>query len=129
MLSKFVICRRNVWDNDLLKERVVNYTSEGHVIKQWDIGTLDHYAGFHCSWCYSPEGIRTKLMSAQKHDSPRWGDFPEKTNVSYISKLIQTGGWFDDTHPFIKVKDYKHKFYAPKYIVENADRLTYLLKP
>jgi beta-1,4-mannosyl-glycoprotein beta-1,4-N-acetylglucosaminyltransferase len=113
----------------LLKEQVENYTSQGHVIKQWDIGTLDHYAGYHCSWCYNPEGILTKLLSAQKHDSPRWGDFPVKTNVSYISKLIRTGGWFDDTKPFIEVKDYGNKFYAPKYILENADRFIYLLKP
>jgi len=118
-----------VWDNDLLLDRVTNYTSEGHVIKQWDIGTLDHYAGYHCSWCYSPEGIRTKLLSAQKNDEPRWGNFPEKTNLTYISHLIRTGGWFDDTNPFIRVKDSRTKFYAPKYILDNADRFTYLLKP
>ena len=120
--------RRNVWDNSLLKDKVTNYTSSGHVIKQWDIGTIDHYAGYHCSWCYSPEGIRTKLLSAQKHDSPRWGDYPEKTDVKYIAGLIKTGGWFDDTKPFIRVKDPGHQFYAPKFILDNPQRFKYLLK-
>lgn len=125
-----MLLRRNVWDNDLLKDRVDNYTGAGHVIHEWDIGTLGHYAGFHCSWCYSAEGIRTKLLSAQKHDSPRWGDFPEKTNVSYINELIRTGGWFDDTFPFIRVKasERSQKFYAPKYILDNADQFKYLLE-
>ncbi len=87
------------------------------------------FPGYHCSWCYNPEGIRTKLMSAQKHDKPRWGDYPEKTNVTYIAKLIKTGGWFDDKHPFIKVTDTSQKFYAPQYILDNPDRFNYLLKP
>ncbi len=64
---------------------------------EWDLGSLGHYAGHHCSWCYDPQGIRTKLESAQKHDKPRWGDFPEKTDLKYIAGLIREGGWFDDT--------------------------------
>lgn len=60
-----------MWTADDLRERVKNYTLAGNVIKEWDIGTLGHYAGYHCSWCYKPEGIRTKLLSAQKDDSPR----------------------------------------------------------
>ena len=59
-----MLMRRSVWKDDLLKERVKKYQDGGHKIKEWDVGTLDHYAGHHCSWCYSPEGIRTKLMSA-----------------------------------------------------------------
>lgn len=37
------------------------------------------------------------MLSAQKHDTPRWGNYPEKTNLTYIANLIRTGGWFDDT--------------------------------
>ena len=55
------------------------------------IGYLNHYAGHHCSWCFTPEGIRTKLISAQKADTPRWGDYAEKLDLSYISELIHTG--------------------------------------
>jgi len=43
-------------------------------------------------------------MSAQKHDKPRWGDYPEKLNLTYIEGLIQKGGWFDGSKPFIPVK-------------------------
>ena len=97
---------------------------------EWDAGTIEHYAGYHCSWCYDPEGIRTKLMSAQKHDKPRWGDYPEKTDVNYIAKLIRIGGWFDDTRPFIKTSQASQpKYYAPKYILENRDKFKYLLDP
>ena len=91
---------------------------------------MDHYAGYHCSWCYSPEGIRTKLLSAQKHDKPRWGDYPEKTDVGYIAKLIRTGGWFDDTQPFIKTSPESHpNNYAPKYILDHREKFSYLLDP
>ena len=97
---------------------------------EWDLGSIGHYAGYHCSWCYDPEGIRTKLLSAQKHDKPRWGDYPEKTDVNYIAKLIRTGGWFDDTQPFIKnYPDAHPKNYAPKYILDNKDKFKYLLDP
>jgi beta-1,4-mannosyl-glycoprotein beta-1,4-N-acetylglucosaminyltransferase len=60
-----------MWTADDLRDRVKNYTLAGNVIVPWDIGTLGHYAGYHCSWCYKPDGIRTKLLSAQKDDSPR----------------------------------------------------------
>ena len=92
-----MLLRRNVWESDLLKDKLKNYTQSGHTIKEWEIGKLGHFAGYHCSWCYSPEGIRTKLLSAQKHDKPRWGDYPEKTDLNYIAELIKTGGWFFST--------------------------------
>ena len=122
-----MLLRRNVWENDLLKKNVKNYTNP---IKEWEIGTLGHYAGYHCSWCYKPEGIRTKLLSAQKHDKPRWGDYPEKTNVTYIANLIRTGGWFDGKFPFIRVHEDQDTsdFYAPKYILDHRDRFEYLLE-
>ena len=31
------------------------------------------------------------MISAQKADTPRWGDYPEKLDLSYISELIHTG--------------------------------------
>ncbi len=117
-----------MWRDKLLKDRVKNYTAaHPGAIREWDAGTLGHYAGFHCSWCYHPEGIRTKLLSAQKHDKPRWGDYPEKTNTTYISELIRTGGWFDDTHPFLRA-DPKDPFFAPKYVLEHRDTFKYLLE-
>ena len=104
----------------------------GHTLPfhEWELGGLEHYAGYHCSWCYSPEGIRTKLLSAQKHDKPRWGDYPEKTDVGYIAKLIRIGGWFDDTQPFIKTSPESHpNNYAPKYILDHREKFSYLLDP
>lgn len=126
-----MLLRRNVWKDPLLRDKVKNYTRSGlvpHRIREWDIGTLGHYAGYHCSWCYTPEGIRTKLLSAQKHDKPRWGDYPEKTNLTYIEQLIRTGGWFDDTKPFIAVTDQNDPFYAPTFFRDRPDRFGYLLE-
>jgi len=83
--------------------------------REFDIGKLGKYAGFHCSWCYRPEGIRTKLLSAQKHDKPRWGDYPEKTELPYIARLIRDGEWFDGGKPFIDAAEGKGEpHYAPK---------------
>ena len=70
------------------------------------------------------------MLSAQKHDKPRWGDYPEKTDVNYIAKLIRTGGWFDDTRPFIKNHPDKNpNNYAPQYILDHRDQFKYLLEP
>lgn len=55
------------------------------------IGVDRDFAGFHCSWCSTPEGISVKLRSAGHHDFPRWGDYPEKLNLSYISGLVKNG--------------------------------------
>eukprot|EP00095_Tigriopus_kingsejongensis_P000459 snap_masked-scaffold217_size252476-processed-gene-1.4 protein:Tk00459 transcript:snap_masked-scaffold217_size252476-processed-gene-1.4-mRNA-1 annotation:"hypothetical protein DAPPUDRAFT_50861" len=126
-----MLLRRNVYKDPLLADALTNYSQTGHGIQEWTAGTLDHYAGFHCSWCYSPQGIRTKLLSAQQHDKPRWGDYPEKTNVSYISGLIQNGQWFDGTKTFIRVdrKATLEQHYAPSYILEHARKFDYLLRP
>ena len=70
-------------------------------------------------------------MSAQADDKPRWGDYPEKTNLTYISGLIRNGGWFDGSHPFIfngNKADGSDKFYAPQFMLENYERYKYLLQ-
>ena len=71
-------------------------------------------------------------MSAQADDKPRWGDYPEKTNLTYISGLIRNGGWFDGSHPFIfngdKADDGSDKFYEPQFMLENYERYKYLLQ-
>ena len=33
---------------------------------------------------YTVQGIRLKLEAAQRHDKPRWGDYPDKLNLEYI---------------------------------------------
>jgi len=126
-----MLLRRNVWAHSLLKDRLANFTQSHNKPKEWTLGNSPHYAGFHCSWCYSPEGIRTKMASAQRHDKPRWGDFPEKMDLEYIESLVSNGGWFDGKHPFIKVnrRDMQDDVYAPKYFLENEDMFEYLLVP
>ena len=148
-------CRRNVWSDPLLADRLANYTKSSDGVKrvrEWTAGTIGHYAGYHCSWCYHPEGIRTKLvaaehttlnqselketvprvslrlLSAQKHDSPRWGDYPEKTNAAYIAGLIESGEWFDGTSPFISVEEDGSRFYAPEFFLERREKYRYLLQ-
>ena len=125
-----MLMRRNVWKEKLLGKEVATYQNKtGARIRPWEVGKLDHFGGYHCSWCYDPEGIRTKLMSAQADDKPRWGDYPEKTNLTYIAKLIETGGWFDETRPFIYNGNMDSKFYAPQYMLDNFNRFKYLLEP
>ena len=59
----------------------------------FQIGYLNHYAGHHCSWCLDASSIRSKLLAAQKADTPRWGDYPEKLDLKYIQNLIDTGSF------------------------------------
>lgn len=93
------------------------------------LGTVPHYAGHHCSWCYPPEGIRTKLLSAHVDDQPRWGDDPERIQLSYISRLIRNGEWFDGTHPFLRSSNDTEEHYAPIYIAQHPEVFGGILYP
>ena len=98
-------------------------------LSEWTLGNSPHYAGWHCSWCYPPSGIKIKLESAQRHDKPRWGDFPDKLNLDYIASLIRNGEWFDGNQSLIPVEltDTASHLYAPEYFLENPERFRYLL--
>ena len=63
----------------------------GTNISPWIAGTVDYPAGFHCSYCTSPEGMRVKLISAINADFPRWGDYPEKCQIPFLKLAIATG--------------------------------------
>ncbi|XP_073405578.1 beta-1,4-mannosyl-glycoprotein 4-beta-N-acetylglucosaminyltransferase isoform X2 [Dendrobates tinctorius] len=100
----------------------------GHILVQWSIGSPLHFAGWHCSWCFPPEGIHFKLISAQNGDFPRWGDYEDKRDLNYIRWLIKTGGWFDGTKQEYPAADPHEHMYAPKFIMENPQRFGYLIK-
>ncbi|XP_070362949.1 beta-1,4-mannosyl-glycoprotein 4-beta-N-acetylglucosaminyltransferase isoform X1 [Equus asinus] len=99
----------------------------GHILVQWSLGSPLHFAGWHCSWCFTPEGIYFKLVSAQNGDFPRWGDYEDKRDLNYIRGLIRTGGWFDGTQQEYPPADPSEHMYAPKYLLKNYDQFRYLL--
>ncbi|CAO2601739.1 Beta-1,4-mannosyl-glycoprotein 4-beta-N-acetylglucosaminyltransferase [Lemmus lemmus] len=99
----------------------------GHILVQWSLGSPLHFAGWHCSWCFTPEGIYFKLVSAQNGDFPRWGDYEDKRDLNYIRSLIRTGGWFDGTQQEYPPADPSEHMYAPKYLLKNYDQFRYLL--
>ena len=72
----------------------------------------------------------TKIL-LQRHDKPRWGDYPDKLELSYIAGLIETGGWFDGGHPFIRVDRAQTPahLYAPAFFLDNEERFSHLLVP
>uniref|UniRef100_A0A8C4QLK2 Beta-1,4-mannosyl-glycoprotein 4-beta-N-acetylglucosaminyltransferase b n=1 Tax=Eptatretus burgeri TaxID=7764 RepID=A0A8C4QLK2_EPTBU len=85
-------------------------------LAEWALGSSLHLAGWHCSWCFSPEGILHKLISAQNGDFPRWGDYPEKRDLVYIRELVRTGGWFDGTLRDLPMANPSERLYAPRNI-------------
>ncbi|XP_040610054.1 beta-1,4-mannosyl-glycoprotein 4-beta-N-acetylglucosaminyltransferase isoform X2 [Mesocricetus auratus] len=99
----------------------------GHILVQWSLGSPLHFAGWHCSWCFTPEGIYFKLVSAQNGDFPRWGDYEDKRDLNYIRSLIRTGGWFDGTQQEYPPADPSEHMYAPKYLLKNYNKFRYLL--
>ncbi|XP_059188699.1 beta-1,4-mannosyl-glycoprotein 4-beta-N-acetylglucosaminyltransferase isoform X1 [Centropristis striata] len=129
---------RDVYDGDGIKLRRREYytmpgfrkyeNDTGHILVQWSVGSPFHFAGWHCSWCFSPEGIYFKLVSAQNGDFPRWGDYEDKRDLNYIRDLIRTGGWFDGSLQEYPPVDPKEHMYAPKYMLEHYDRYRYLLE-
>ena len=62
------------------------------------VGSSSSYAGHHCSWCDSPEGVKYKLFAAANQDRPRWGDFPEKLDLNYIRGLKEKGNVYFILH-------------------------------
>ena len=93
----------------------------------WKAGKYkDELAGWHCSWCCSVECIAIKLVSAQNGDFPRWGDYPEKRNVTYIKNLVRSGLWFDDKSTHVKRTPSDHLF-APVGVFNNTERFRHIL--
>ncbi|XP_035254224.1 beta-1,4-mannosyl-glycoprotein 4-beta-N-acetylglucosaminyltransferase-like isoform X2 [Anguilla anguilla] len=127
-----------VYENDGIKLRRREYytmpgfrryeNDTGHILVQWSIGSPFHFAGWHCSWCFRPEGIHLKLISAQNGDFPRWGDYEDKRDINYIKQLIRTGGWFDGSVQEYPPSDPKEHMYAPKYLLDNFERYCYMLE-
>ena len=108
--------------------KTASYKSRfGDRLWAWSFGQIERPAGWHCSWCFNASAIRTKLLSAQVDDKPRWGDYPEKTNITYIESLIQNGGWFDDKDKHTAVKDSTSKMYAPSFFKRHPERAPHLL--
>ncbi|CAL8329785.1 unnamed protein product [Merluccius merluccius] len=99
----------------------------GHILVQWSVGSPFHFAGWHCSWCFTPHGIHLKLVSAQNGDFPRWGDYEDKRDLGYIRDLIRTGGWFDGSLQEYPPTDPKEHMYAPKYMLAHYEHFGYLL--
>jgi len=86
-------------------------------------------AGWHCSWCFKPEGIRAKLLDAPHSDFPRYGDDKAKTTVSYIKRLIKHGIYFN----LVKLSKQENNViydpdYAPPFMLQHFDKYSYLLK-
>ena len=106
---------------------VMAYVEDGGNIDLWMIGQGTYFGGYHCSWCLHPKDIRTKLLSAQSGDNPRWGDYTEKTEIKYIEHLIETGDWFSDKPLLIESK-LDIELPPPQYMMRNYERFKYLLE-
>ncbi|KAJ0033812.1 hypothetical protein NQD34_000919 [Periophthalmus magnuspinnatus] len=129
---------RDVYDCDGIKLRRREYytmpgfrkyeNDTGHILVQWSLGSPIHFAGWHCSWCFTPEGIHFKLVAAQNGDFPRWGDYEDKRDLNYIRQLIRTGGWFDGSLPEYPPSDPKEHMYAPRYMLDHYKQYRYLLE-
>ena len=107
---------------------IITYVRHGGNVSDWILGDNGVYAGWHCSWCLSPDRIRTKLTSAINADFPRWGDYPDKLNLDYIRKLIKSGTWFDDNTRFgALVSADRDPYFAPNYLLDNFEKYKILL--
>lgn len=123
------LIRKDMTNFGEFQERLSQYRASGHSVYQWTAGTREHYAGYHCSWCYNPEGIRTKLLSAHADDKPRWGDFSEKLDLDYIANLVRKGEWFDGTRPLIMADLEREEHFAPKFVLQHPQEFKQLLYP
>ena len=126
---KVISVRKGVRDirNNVARLNTYIKSHSSVTIKEWMFGNFTHPAGWHCSWCFDPEGIQNKLTSAINADFPRWGDYPSKVKLSYIRKLVAIGIWFDDTSRF-KQRTSADIRYAPEFILQHRDAYRNLLE-
>lgn len=104
-----------------------SYNDKGEVLEQ--LSVLD--AGWHCSWCFKPEGIREKLLDAPKSDYPRYGDDKAKSSVAYIRRLIKHGLYFNLSHLRKQGDEMdlnRDPQFAPPHVMKNWPRFKYLLE-
>ncbi|KAK7929172.1 hypothetical protein WMY93_005567 [Mugilogobius chulae] len=119
---------RDVYDSDGIKLRRREYytmpgfrkyeNDTGHILVQWSLGSPIHFAGWHCSWCFTPE----------ERGLPALGDYEDKRDLNYIRQLIRTGGWFDGSLQEYPPADPKEHMYAPRYMLDNYKQYRYLLE-
>ena len=95
-------------------------------VSHWDFGGRGQIAGWHCSWCFPVEGIRDKLVSAQNGDFPRWGDYQEKLELSYLQGLVRDGRWFSGQE--FQASQPSNTNYAPSHIMKHPDKYLSMLK-
>ena len=102
------------------------YAAEDEHVGLWSI----YNAGWHCSWCFSPQGIRKKLLDAPHSDFPRYGDFQKKTEDKYIQRLIKNGIYFDlnEFRSGPEVSEKTDPEFAPRYVLDNPEQFGYLIK-
>ncbi|EDO34809.1 predicted protein, partial [Nematostella vectensis] len=99
-----------------------------YLVSMWYLGEDGgHFAGWHCSSCFHPEGIRTKFLSAQNADWPRWGSIKEKMDLNFIKSMIKQGKWFDGSPLNNRqvnemVSAETDSFFAPPYLMKNYDK-------
>ena len=102
------------------------YKTRGTKVKSW---TVSDESGWHCSWCFPPEGILKKMIDAPRSDFPRWGDHPEVANLSNIKKFIAEGTYFDG-RPIGRHSGNaaNSNISAPEFILRNPEKFKHLLK-
>ncbi|XP_064472773.1 beta-1,4-mannosyl-glycoprotein 4-beta-N-acetylglucosaminyltransferase-like [Ornithodoros turicata] len=100
----------------------------GEEVERWIIGMGNEtHGGWHCSNCLPIPLIKVKMLSAQSADGPRWGDYPDKMNESYILYLVNEGRTFDDQKCGIRIV--VDESTAPAFVLRNRERFRYLIEP
>jgi len=101
---------------------VQTFTKLGGRILSWAIGAYPVTAGWHCSWCLGIKRIQNKLLSAQNGDFTRWGDYPDKANISYIKSLGSGGVWFDEKGMFTRMN-----VSGPEHLMKNILKFKHII--
>ena len=125
------LIRSDTFDKDNKRNRELKrkYKSDG---KRVELFKCSDDAGWHCSYCFEPDGIRKKLLDAPLSDYPRWGDDPIKSSVEHITNLIKNGQNFDGK--FLRgtsvnvLTESQDPEFAPEYMLKHREKFKYLLE-
>ncbi|XP_037712374.1 uncharacterized protein LOC119548828 [Drosophila subpulchrella] len=101
-----------------------------HRLASSTLGDLNHYGGWNCELCQSPEQIVLQLQSSSQQKLPV--KLPNDTrnahiDANYMQQLIANGVHIDGTTQLLRLREQSEKYFAPEEALLHSSQYGQLL--
>ncbi|EDW75617.1 uncharacterized protein Dwil_GK23725 [Drosophila willistoni] len=93
------------------------------------LGDLNHFGGWHCQLCLSPEQIVRLLQSSYHNLNVKLPNTSRNAHIDsfYIQRLISNGLYIDGTTQLQRLRQQSEKYYAPEMALRLSSQFGQLL--